>query len=604
MAAASRRGPIAVGVALLAAALAVVLLAVPGIALGHVERTSYWPDPAPDASVTPAAGGSVPQYRKLATALKRKPPGTTRVVCQPDSLARARSSIRDGREGWALRPTEGTRRLHPKKARKLKRLNRRFAKRCRYDSIQDAVDDSGNNDRVVIMPGLYTEPQSRAAPENDPACASLREDSDHGTGAVSYRYQAKCPNDQNLIAIIGREALDAQDPPVDPNTDRRGIPNLGACIRCNLQIEGSGVKPSDVVIDAGNGPTANGPEAGQGKDVGIRADRADGIFVRNLTVQHAAEHGIYPIEVDGYGLDRVRLAYNHEYGHLSFTADHGLLSNCEALGSGDAGVYPGAAAQTGEQTVEPSRRYNQEIRDCDVHHNVLGNSGSMGDAVHIHDNNFYDNAVGISVDSISTAGHPGYPQDSLLVEHNRIYSNNFNPFEEGSDVEPTVPAAVGTGMWIAGGNANVLRHNEIYDNWRRGVMLFAVPDAVACAPGGPQQTCTPTQHPTQSNSHRNRFHDNVMGLAPGGERQPNGVDFWWDQFAGNRSNCWFDNVGSDGTEGGVTSDPPRPLLPSNCGASIGTSNPLKETELTACFVALTEDAAAPACPWFETPPRP
>ena len=33
--------------------------------------------------------------------------------------------------------------------------------------------------------------------------------SDHGTGAVSYRYQATCPNDQNLIAVIGREALTA-----------------------------------------------------------------------------------------------------------------------------------------------------------------------------------------------------------------------------------------------------------------------------------------------------------------------------------------------------------------------------------------------------------
>jgi hypothetical protein len=54
----------------------------------------------------------------------------------------------------------------------------------------------------------------------------------------------------------------------------------------------------------------------------------------------------------------------------------------------------------------------------------------------------------------------------------------------------------------------------------------------------------------------------------------------------------------------VTSDPPRPLLPSNCGASIGTSDPIKEAELTACFVAFTADAAEEACPWFETPPRP
>ncbi len=74
----------------------------------------------------------------------------------------------------------------------------------------------------------------------------------------------------------------------------------------------------------------------------------------------------------------------------------------------------------------------------------------MGDAIHIHHNDFYDNAVGISVDSISAGGHPGYPQDSLLVEQNKIYSNNLNPFEgETSASTPPCRPPVGTGMWIA-----------------------------------------------------------------------------------------------------------------------------------------------------------
>ena len=41
-----------------------------------------------------------------------------------------------------------------------------LAKQCRYNEIQPAVFDSGNNDRVVIMPGRYTEPDvARAAAE-------------------------------------------------------------------------------------------------------------------------------------------------------------------------------------------------------------------------------------------------------------------------------------------------------------------------------------------------------------------------------------------------------------------------------------------------------
>ncbi|MGH7268298.1 MAG: hypothetical protein ACREMB_26055, partial [Candidatus Rokuibacteriota bacterium] len=291
------------------AAVASVLVA-SGTALAHVERSTFWPNPAKDRSVKPAAGGEVPEYRALGSALKNKPAGETRIVCQDDSLELAKDAIKQGRKGFKVRPSEDKRRLSRKKARKLKKLNKRFEKKCTYDSIQDAVFDSGNNDRIVIMPGFYTEPDSVAKPENDPACADLLEDSDHGSGAVSYRYQARCPNDQNLIAILGREAADVGTPVVNPNTERRGIPNEGKCIRCNLQIEGSGVKPEDVTIDAGNGPSANGPLAGQGKDVGIRAERADGFYLRNVTLQHAEEHGVYPVETDGYAIDRVKMAYN------------------------------------------------------------------------------------------------------------------------------------------------------------------------------------------------------------------------------------------------------------------------------------------------------
>jgi hypothetical protein len=582
-------------------ALAVGLaLALPPLVAAHVERSSYWPDPAADGSVKPAAGGEVPKARSLGSALRDSAPGETRVVCQPGSLARAKRLIANAEsKGYRLRPSADRVKISAKRADSLMRINRELEGQCEYSEIQPAIFDSGNNDRVVVMPGIYKEPTARSQPTNDPACADLRQDSDHGTGAVSYRYQAECPNDQNLIAIIGREPSTEPEPSVNPETNRRGIPNAGKCIRCNLQLEGSGPSPSSVIVEAGRAKSGNGGPARARKDVGIRGDRTDGIVIRNLLVRHAAEHGIYLIEVDGYRLDRVRLFWNEEYGILTFTSDHGLTQNCEAAGSGDAGYYPGAAAQTGEQTVEPTQRYNQEVRRCDLHHNVLGNSASMGDAVHFHHNEVYDNAVGISVDSISAAGHPGYPQDSFLIEHNNIYSNNFNPFEEGSDVHPTVPAAVGTGMWIAGGNNNELRSNHIYDNWRRGVMLFTVPDAVACAPTEAEQTC---DEAGISNSFRNRFHDNQMSVTPAGEVLRNGVDFWWDEFPTTTNNCWFANSGADGSAGSVTGDPSS--LPSDCSSSVGTGNPPKEGELTSCFAAFTADALPEGCPWFTTPPKP
>ena len=74
------------------------------------------------------------------------------------------------------------------------------------------------------------------------------------------------------------------------------------------------------------------------KDVVIRADRADGFVLRRVTVRHAAEHGIYVLEADGYLLDRFQALYNEDYGVLTFVEDHGLIRNCEAAGSGTRAI--------------------------------------------------------------------------------------------------------------------------------------------------------------------------------------------------------------------------------------------------------------------------
>jgi hypothetical protein len=203
------------------ATLRILLLACVALCLGaatafaHVERPSYFPDPAPDTSVKPAAGGAVPKIRSLTSALNRKLPGDTHVVCQPDSLQRALRQIRRAeRNGYYVRPADD-RTVSPRLARWVERANRLLFKRCKYDEIQPAVTAARNNDRVVIMPGVYTEPTARKAPTQDPACAKYKVNGDKpGTEgeALSYAYQWHCPNDQNLIAVLGREPGSGEDP--------------------------------------------------------------------------------------------------------------------------------------------------------------------------------------------------------------------------------------------------------------------------------------------------------------------------------------------------------------------------------------------------------
>ncbi len=583
-------------------------------ASAHVERPSYWPDPAPDCSVKPCAGGVVPTAKSLSSALDRSKPGRTRVVCKGDSLKRVTASVAKARKsGYNIRPTDH-RSLSSSKAAALLKTNKALFKLCKYHQIQPAVTASGNNDRVVIMPGLYTEPTASAQPTHDPACKKYTTHSDSGDpGALSHEYQIRCPNDANLVSVIGRGAGPGQDP--DPAlVDRHGIPNLGKCIRCNLQVEGSGVSADDVIIEVGNAKAGNrGPSAvGHRKDVGIFVDQADGFVLRKVTVRHATEHDIYILESDGYLFDQIKTFYAGGYGVLTFVEDHGLIQNCEAAGNGDSGVYPGAGAKTsaGRDTkFYPKFRYSQEVRKCDSHHNNSGYSGTNGNGTHVDNNNFYDNALGFTTDVFTAPGHPGFPQQGDLVENNNFYSNNFNPYLPTSDVKPFVAAPVGTGLWIAGGNDNVVRNNRFWDNHRRGVMLFSAPDAMVCGPAigssTPVAGCDPT---SVSTSYRNSFSGNVMGVSPGGTVKPNGTDFWWDAFPTNTGNCWWGNTAGKGKS--VTTSPL--LLPDCAGGtipalSIGLGSP-NEAELVACFVGF-ETSGYPSgnpqlCDWTKTPPVP
>jgi hypothetical protein len=235
----------------------------------------------------------------------------------------------------------------------------------------------------------------------------------------------------------------------------------------------------------------------------------------------------------------------------------------------------------------------------------------MGNAVHIDHNSIYGNAAGLVTDSFYAGGHPGFPQDSTVYEYNDVHDNNFDVYGPSSDVKSITPVPIGVGVLIAGGDSDVIRHNHIYDNWRRGTMLLAVPDAISCAPhpdeGSPP--CTPKGVASTSNS--NLVYDNVMGRSPSGRTLPNGVDFWWDEFPGNTGNCWYPNTGSAGTTASITSDPAPPpvagttvpgFLPEDCGSplNVGRGNAAKEAMLLDC----ANNGNDGVCEWYQPPAKP
>jgi hypothetical protein len=612
-------------------------LVLPTVAVAHLERPSYWPNPAPDTSVTPAAGGEVPEVRSLKTAVSGKGPGDVRVVCQGNdgrkSLNLLSKSIDKAlRHGYKLRPSQPKLWLDKGEANKLYRRNAKLAEQCEYNEIQPAVNDSGNNDRVVIMPGIYTEPTSRAQPLNDPRCADLTQEDSGGAKTPSYAYQVTCPNDQNLVYVQGRELSDTP-PPSPPLTRREGIPDEGPCARCNLQIEGSGVSPTDVIVDGASDYESNAPEARPRtlhKHVVLRADRADGFVAYNFTVRGALEHGIYVEETDGYRIDRMKMFWAADYGNLTFTSDHGLYTDCDGFGAGDAVLYPGAAPETGEQADKSfypdAPRINTVVRNCDMHGSVLAYSGSMGNAVRITNNHIYGNTAGISTDTISAGGHPGFPADSVQIDNNYIYSNNLNLFAPNPPIEPAVGILPsGVGIFWAGHNRGAVWQNHIWDNWRNAAFLLSIPDFLVTPEGNvnPGGSCNSTVLSTSCN---NQFFYNRLGRVPKGFKPfpelywfgnkvgatkgvaPNGLDFWWDEGGVGPvvGNCWWGNKGPDGTEASVTgpgAGDGNDVLPSNC-QNTSSGDPVKVAYLLSCFLAREGEAPPEECDWYTLPPQP
>ncbi|MBG0829284.1 right-handed parallel beta-helix repeat-containing protein [Planomonospora sp. ID67723] len=442
----------------------------------------------------------------------------------------------------------------------LKQRNLELFERCQdsgYRHLQEAVDRvdrAGMN--IAILPGVYLEEPSQPEPAGDCARLDARWSS-WGYQILSFEQQKQCPHNQNLVAILGVE---------------------------DLQIEGTGAGPLDVIIDA------------QYKKLNaIRADMTDGIYFRNFTAQRTTFNSLYILATDGFVIDTMLTRWNDEYGFLTFASDHGLYTDCESYGNGDSGIYPGSASDINDGRGHDVPRYAIEIRRCRSHHNMVGYSGTAGDSVYAHDNEFYENMGGASMDS-AFAGHPGLPQNHARFERNKIYDNNQDyyryvadgtcakpPAERGYErgvVCPQIGMPPGTGVITAGGNWNVFRDNWIWGHDEAAFNLLAVPAFIRGEESWGKQFDT---------SHHNLYEGNRLGVSPAGESRPNGAGVSWDgQGTGN---CWQRDVG-----------PSTPWALPACGSAGPSrilSEPVKIAKNYLCNDYSIKDRRLPAgCDWY------
>ncbi len=531
--------------ALLGLLLALLLPVAPASA--HEERESQFP----------AGDGTVPEKRSLRQA------ADVIVVCKADSGRRI-SKIRD---------------------RSLRAFNLRLLERCEHRHMQAAVDAvRRQRTNIYVLPGVY-----REQPSWDVPCME-----GYDGGVVEYDQIVSCGEILNLVTIAG-------DDPEDP--DIKCDNQL-----CDLQLLGTGAKPSDVHLKGGF--TEDGDWL---RHNGIKADRADGFYLGNMKATLFRENAFYVHETDGYVLEDFESAYNDLYGVLTFASDHGVIRRCDTHHNGDSGVYPGSSADVNASSTEtgPLDRWAVEVTRCNMHHNALGYSGTAGNSVYVHDNRIHHNGLGFIVESI-LGGHPGMPQDHGWFEDNLIYSNNTNYYEkyvQGEDapcqaatpeevghqdgvVCPAFGFPVGTGGMVIG-NHNFINSNQVWDNWRQGFMLFWVPPALM------RGDYDPTHQ--QDNSNFNAFTKNELGYSPSGEVLPNGMDFYWDEAG--QGNCWQDNLPAPGKE--VTHNYAVGLPDCGNRSQWPIGNLVKTTQLLPCAVYDRYSNTDPVgCDWLDTPEKP
>ncbi|GAA3554079.1 hypothetical protein GCM10022419_038070 [Nonomuraea rosea] len=448
----------------------------------------------------------------------------------------------------------------------LKQRNLGLFARCQKNGVRNLQEAVDQVDRpgmtIALLPGLYREEPSQAAPTGE--CADLPARwSTWGYQILSFEQQQRCPHNQNLVAILGKK---------------------------NLQIEGTGAGPLDVVIDAE-----------YRKLNAIRADRTDGVYFKNFTAQRTTFNSLYVLETDGFVIDQVLTRWNDEYGFLTFASDHGLYTDCEAYGNGDGGLYPGSASNLNDGRGHDVPRYAIEIRRCKSHDNALGYSGTAGDSMWVHDNEFYDNMVGATMDSLWPS-HPGLPQNHAKFENNKIYDNNRDYYRHTRDGTCAKPPAErgyergvvcsqvgvppGTGILVAGGNYNVFKNNQLWGHQGAAFHLFGVPAFIRGESDLAKQADT---------SNYNRYEGNVFGVSPAGERRPNGRDVWWDgQGTGN---CWQGDTGASSPAVLPVCADRAPEL--SGGAARVLAEPVKILKLYLCADFSASDARLPAgCDWF------
>ena len=190
-------------------------------------------------------------------------------------------------------------------------------------------------------------------------------------------------------------------------------------------------------------------------DNGIRVLGANGVAIENMTAINYTFNGFFWTGVEGYRGSYLTAWRNGDYGIYAFDSVKGQLEYSYAAGSPDAGFYIG------------------QCYPCDAvidtvvsEHNGLGYSGTnSGGNLTIVRSTFNNNRAGVVPNSGSY--ELCYPERETTIVGNVVHSNN----QQDTPAIDVAILAMGNGILSAGGVANVIERNLVYDHDKTGIGL-------------------------------------------------------------------------------------------------------------------------------------
>jgi hypothetical protein len=410
---------------------------------------------------------------------------------------------------------------------------------------------------LVALSLTVAAPLASAAPATGHAAAKVAAKKKKPKKAAKKKKKAKKKAGKATVTVCRRgcayssvqKAVDAVQKggtvKIKPGTYVEGVEVKGHD-KDAIKIVGTGLKPTDVVLE---GKGAKRPDGNPAQN-GIFADEVNNVEMRNLTAQNFPANGFFVRNCDGYLMDHLVAGFNRAYGLYAFNCLGGRMTYSVGYGHGDSAFYVG---QTPVQEA-PKRTLLDHLEGYE---NVLGYSGTNSKYVDVRNSEFYNNGAGVVPNTLGSEKYA--PAQAGTVTENLVYWNNFNYFKADSPVKP-LPAATGgfnyptgVGVVLFGTTDWKVRANSIFGNFKYGVLNVS----------------DPTYEP--ATNHDNKVTFNLMGAA---FDDANGKDFFTEGTG--TGNCWENNSAGSTYE---TGSQPQLLLYPDCSNPSNVVDPVNLANL-------------------------